>query len=149
RWCSAGESFQPRLFPHALERARLHILGRMSRDHNDARFGRMFENSMAALVPNDLPAVVLKPFQHVANFHYWPTAEGTADSFSAPAQTPRTLLQPSNGFSRSWLYCTAFVRPRASPRLVGGAVLKTRRMLCVFLERNGLSVGLPLYRVLR
>ena len=41
----------------------------MARNNNDSSFRRMLEDAVAAFLANNLPAVVLKPLQHIANLH--------------------------------------------------------------------------------
>ncbi len=41
----------------------------MSSNNNDSSFRRMLEDAVAAFLSNDLPAVLVKPFQHVADLH--------------------------------------------------------------------------------
>ena len=41
----------------------------MSGNNNDSSLRRMLEDAVAAFLSNDLPAVLMKPFQHVADLH--------------------------------------------------------------------------------
>jgi len=41
----------------------------MSGNNDDASFRRMLEDAVAAFLSNDLPAVLVEPFQHIADLH--------------------------------------------------------------------------------
>lgn len=62
-------SFQTRLFQDAVECAGSEIVTGVAGDRDAARFGRMFELSMAAACRNQVPPVPLEHLDYFPNFH--------------------------------------------------------------------------------